>query len=111
MSTDDHTWKIRARKQRTDVGKYPFLYLLLARQPPVGQGLLIHEVSRSDTTTLRSRLHSSGRGISSTQRPLPDNTQHSQQIHIQQQQTYALDRAATGTGIPLYKEPIKAETN
>jgi len=28
---------------------------LLARQPPVGQGLLIHEVSRLHTTTLHSR--------------------------------------------------------
>jgi hypothetical protein len=28
---------------------------ILARQPPVGQGLLIHEVSRSHTTTHHSR--------------------------------------------------------
>jgi len=27
----------------------------LAQQPPVGQGLLIHEVSRSHTTTHHSR--------------------------------------------------------
>ena len=33
-----------------------FVYLFsLARQPPVGQGLLIHEVSRSHTTTHHSR--------------------------------------------------------
>ena len=51
----------------------------LARQPPAGQGLLIHEVSRrSRTTTLHSRLDLSRRVISSSQRPLPDNTQHSQ---------------------------------
>jgi len=49
--------------------------------------------------------------ISSSQRPLPDNTQHSQQTNIrapvgfkptisagERPQTYALDRAATGTG-------------
>ena len=28
-----------------------FFFFLLAQQPPVGQGLLIHEVSRSHTTT------------------------------------------------------------
>jgi hypothetical protein len=47
--------------------------------------------------------------ISSSQRPLPDNTQHSQQtnihapggiqIHDLSRQAVALDRAATGTGI------------
>ena len=31
-----------------------FVYLFLARQPPVGQGPLIHVVSRSHTTTCRS---------------------------------------------------------
>ena len=30
------------------------LFLYLARQPPVGQGLLIHEVSSSHTTTLHT---------------------------------------------------------
>ena len=32
-----------------------FLSFFLARQPPLGQGLLIHEVSRSHTTTHHSR--------------------------------------------------------
>jgi hypothetical protein len=32
-----------------------FVCLFLARQPPVGQGLLIYEVSRSHTTTPHSR--------------------------------------------------------
>ena len=50
--------------------------------PPVGQGLLIHEVSRSHRTTHHSRQDSSGRVISSSQRPLSDNTQHSQQTNI-----------------------------
>jgi len=51
--------------------------------------------------------------INSSQRPLPDNTQHSQQTDIhtpppggfettisadERPKTYALDRAATGTG-------------
>ena len=78
---------------------------------PVGQGLLIHEVSRSHTTTHHSRYDSSGRVISPSQRPLPDNTQNSQETDIhapvgfepiipagERPQTYALDRAATGTG-------------
>ena len=54
-----------------------FLFLLVY-QPPLGQGLLIHEVSISHTTTHHSRWDSSGRVISSSHRPLPDNTQHSQ---------------------------------
>jgi hypothetical protein len=48
--------------------------------PMVGQGLLKHEVSRSHTTH-HPRWYSSGRVISSSQRPLP-NTQHSQQTNI-----------------------------
>jgi len=57
-------------------------FFLLAQQPPLGQGLLIHEVSRSHTTTHHSRLGFSGRVISSSQRPLPVNTQHSQQTSM-----------------------------
>ena len=45
-------------------------------------GLLILEVSILHTTRHHSRLDSSGRVISSSQRPLPDNTQHSQQTNI-----------------------------
>ena len=41
-----------------------FLFFFLARQPPMGQGLLIHEVSRSHTTTHHSRYDSSGQVIS-----------------------------------------------
>ena len=52
------------------------------QQPPVGQGFLIPEVSRSHTTTHHSRLDSSGRVISSSQRPLPYDTQPSQQTTI-----------------------------
>ena len=59
-----------------------FLFFLLVQQPPVGHGLLIHEVYRSHTTTHHSRQDSSGRVISPSQRPLPDNTQHSQQTDI-----------------------------
>ena len=82
--------------------------------PPVGYGLLIYEVSRSHTTTHHSRQDSSGWVISSSQRPLPDNTQHSRQTSMpparfeptisagERTHTYALGRAATGTGRYIY---------
>jgi len=47
--------------------------------------------------THHSQLDSSGRGISSSQRPLPDNTQHSQQTDFHAPggiQTYNLSRQA-----------------
>ena len=74
-----------------------------------GQGLLILEVSRSHTTTHHSRYDSSGRVISSSQKPLSYKTQHSQGTSSpsmgfepaislgERPQTYAFDRAATGT--------------
>jgi hypothetical protein len=48
--------------------------LFFARQPPVDLGL-IHEVSRSRTTTHHNRKDSCGRAMSPSQRPLPDNAQ------------------------------------
>ena len=45
-----------------------------APPPRGGQGLLIHEVCRSHTTKQHGWQDSSGRVISSSQRPLPDNT-------------------------------------
>ena len=45
-------------------------------------GAPILDVSRSHTTAHHSRQDSSGRVISSSQRPLPDNTRHSQQTNI-----------------------------
>ena len=77
------------------------------QQPPEVQGLLIQEVSRSHTTTHHIWQDTSGRVIISSQRPLPDNTQHSQQTSLypvgfapaisagEWPQTYALDRAAS----------------
>ena len=79
-----------------------------AQQLNSGIGRLIIEVSRSNTGhTLQG---SSGRVISSSQRPLPDNTQHSQQrdIHalsgIRTRDTSnraALDRTTTGISFAL----------
>jgi hypothetical protein len=50
--------------------------------PNAGYGLLIHKVSRSHTTTHRSRYDSSGRVISSLMRSVPDSTQLSQETNI-----------------------------
>jgi hypothetical protein len=58
-----------------------FICLFLAQQPPVGQGLLIHQASTSHTTTHHSQQDSTARVISSLQRPLPDNTQHTTDKH------------------------------
>ena len=57
-----------------------FVCLFLARQPPVGQGLLIHDISSSHT--MHHSRYFSGRVISLSQRPLPDSTQQSQQTNI-----------------------------
>ena len=94
------------------------LYFSMVLRPNVGQGLLILEVSRSHTTTHYSRKDSSGRMISSSQRPLPDNTQHpsisppnvgfAPTIPASERpQTYALDCAATGTGKMVHESSIK----
>ena len=59
-----------------------YVCLFLAQQPPVGQGLLIHEVSGSHTTTHHSRYDSSGRVISSSHTGIPDNTQQSEETNV-----------------------------
>jgi hypothetical protein len=73
--------------------------------------------SRSHTTTQHSRYDSSGRVISASQRPLPDNTQHSQQTFMppvgfeptilagERTQIFALGRAVTGTGCNTTQYP------
>ena len=73
----------QAKIPKTFLYIYVFYFLLIwCNSRPVGQGLLIREVFRSDTTTQHSRQDSSGRVISSLQRPLPENTQHSQHTNI-----------------------------
>ena len=61
---------------------YIFLPHPVALRPNAGLGFVILDVSRSHTTTQHNRQDSSGRVISPSQRPLPDNTQHSQQTDI-----------------------------
>jgi hypothetical protein len=81
----------------------------VALRPNAGHGL-IHEVSRSQTTTHTVGRTPSGCVISSSQRLLTTHNTHSRQTFMstlefeptfsagERPQTYALDRAATGTG-------------
>jgi hypothetical protein len=84
-------------------------FFFMAQQTLLGQGFLIIEVSRSQTH--QTRYESSGRVIDPSQTHLPADTQYWQEIDImpteenepaipagERPQTYALDRAATGTG-------------
>ena len=82
------------------------LLLFVELRPIAFHGLLILEVSRSHTTTHHRRYDSSGRVTSSSQRPLPDSTQHSQQTNIHDpggirthsfSRREAADRTARGT--------------
>jgi hypothetical protein len=57
------------------------ILIFIARQPPVDQGLLIIEIHHH-THTHHTRYDSSGRVFSPLQRPLPNNTQHSQETDI-----------------------------
>jgi hypothetical protein len=74
-----------------------FFIFSLALQLSASYGLLVHEVSLSHTMMRHNRLDSSGRVISSSQRPLPDKTQHTQQTNIHATggiQTHDLSRRA-----------------
>ena len=103
-----------------------FIFLfLLALQPNARYGLLIHEVFLDHTQpTQHSRQDSSGRAIRWSQKLLPDNTQHSQQINFhapvifeltisagERPQTYALDRAATRTGLQAELRNLNTNLN
>ena len=57
---------------------HPVIHLLFKLITTEWLWLLIHEVSRLHPTTYHRRLDSSGRAISSSQRPLPDNTHNRQ---------------------------------
>ena len=56
--------------------------LFLVRQPSVDHGFLVHEVSRSHTTTNHSHQDSSGRVISSLQRSLTTHNTHNRQTSM-----------------------------
>ena len=87
----------------------------VALRPKAGHGLLILKISRSHTRTHHRRYDFFGRVISASQRPLSDNTQHSQRTDIDAPggiRTHnlsrraavdlRLDRAATGTNTRIY---------
>jgi hypothetical protein len=59
-----------------------YVYYVMQQQPLMGQGLLIFEASRSHSDTRHSigLLWTSG---GPSQRPLPGNTQHSQERDLQ----------------------------
>ena len=91
----------------------PFVlhFFYLVQQLPVGQDCLSHDVFRSHTTTHHSRQESSGRVISSSQRPLPDST-HTYKRHPcrrrdsnQQSQQASGRRPASGTGLCYIYSP------
>jgi hypothetical protein len=60
------------------------IFLCVALRPNAGHGFLILEFSRSHTTAHQSRQDSSVQVISSSQRPLPDNTQRYRQTSMPQ---------------------------
>ena len=67
---------------------------LVAPRPNAVHGLLIKEVSRSNTTTHHIRYDSPGRVISLTQRTLPDNTRQTD-MHVPGEiRTHNLSRRA-----------------
>ena len=87
-----------------------FFFFTMAQHLLVGQGVLIIEYSWSHSDTIHP-VGTSGRVISLTQRPLPDNIQYSQETDIhapagfeptipanKRLQTHALEPAATGIG-------------
>jgi len=57
-------------------------FFSVAFRSNAGDGLHNLQVSRSHTTTHKSRKDTSGRVISSSQGPLHDNSQHSKQTNI-----------------------------
>jgi hypothetical protein len=100
----------------------------LAQQPNADQGRLISGVSRARTTHTHTQswYDSPGRVIGPTSRPVPDNTQHLQDIQAPSEiqtrnitacdrpQTPALDRSATrdwrhGAGFPEKRYMYRAK--
>ena len=86
---------------------YIYIYIFpVALRPKAGHSLL--------SLRFLDHTHSSRRVISSSQRPLPENTQHSKQTSMppagfeptisagERPQTHAFDRATTGIGIHTY---------
>ena len=84
--------------------KVQFLFYFV-QQPPGGQGLLILEDSRSHTTTHHSRQDSSG-VISSSQRPLSDNT-HNRHPRPQRDSNPQFQKASGRRPMPQTARPLE----
>jgi hypothetical protein len=72
-------------KKCSDIVEYIYLFInfsMAQQQPLVAQGLPLPKI-RDRTQTPQHSVGHPGRVINPTKRPLPDNTQHSQQINIQ----------------------------
>jgi len=58
MSRDDHNWKIRTRKQRTDVGKYSFVNRTIKNWNQLPAGFLASLPCK--LSTFRKRVKNNG---------------------------------------------------
>ena len=72
-------------------------FFFLAQQPNSGHGRLILEVSRSRAMTNHILQDFSVRVNASSERPLPDNTQHLQKI--------SMPRAGVESAVPRSERP------
>jgi hypothetical protein len=121
--TGDHQCVFRCNRSIIDHIFYIPFFLLWRCDPTRVIASSFLRFSRSHTTTHHSQYDSSGRVISSLQRPLPDNTQHSQQTNIhapvgfeptisagERPQTYILNREATGTGAFIKYKACSSES-
>jgi hypothetical protein len=55
LSRDDHYWKIRARKQRTDVGKFSFVNRTTADWNQLLKELFVFPLAKAHTFSKRAR--------------------------------------------------------
>ena len=103
-----HCWTVRGDATKQNVAEGHQMRVFVAPRPNTRYDILIHEVSRSNTTTHHNRQDSPGGVISSSQRSLPDNTHNTQTSMspvefepttsaCEWPQTHALTRTATGT--------------
>jgi hypothetical protein len=85
--------------------------LFLAREPPVGQGLLIHKVSRSHTTTHHSHQDSSGRAINSSQDLyLTTHNTHNRQTSMPRWDSNPHSQQASGSiPTPQTEKPLRTD--
>ena len=84
METELHiVYKVLNTANTTNLFCRRIFFPSVALRSYADHGLLILEVSRSHTMKHYTRQDSSGRVISSSQRPLPNNMQQAQQTNIQ----------------------------